>query len=359
VTSLAELLGRPIGGVARVVVRHSRRREFRWLGVLELALIALASLCVLPLLLVLAFLRDDAGAGVDDGPGFLERTRSRLWRCHHDVTVSFFGPGGALLAESTHTPTSATEGDALVGSILAMAAREGVVVLETLGPGPVGELVDVFYGGRPLLARPDAIDLEATAARLAAQGIETRWHEEHVALVVLGRPQRRGMAVLGLILLAPLIPVLLTLSRARELLHDLLWSARGELGASTRLELRPTALRIERSRAGRVRHQDVIDLGELVAIRYGAGLGYDRDVRRHDPRLSLHTAKRARVLESHGAGEALRTFLVGALVQLHARRPGASLWTADATRCPYCATLYRLELGARCPSCGAFATALA
>lgn len=160
---------------------------------------------------------------------------------------------------------------------------------------------------------------------------------------------------------SPLLPFLFFFEHGRETVRDLVWSARGIPGPTTVVTIHPLHIGVERSRAGRVLSSWRIDIADLLCVSWAPGLGYDRDVERHPPRLTLRTPQTAQVLriarEENGA--LVRAFLVAAVLQVRARQPGTPGLMADGTRCPYCATLYRLEPGARCPSCSAHATGLA
>lgn len=168
--TVADLLCHPTGKVARIVVRHERRSELRWLGFIELFLVVLACVCAVPCLAVWMFLVPEDGAVGPNERGFFDFVQKRLWRRYHDVTLTFFGPGGAQVGQVRHTPRSAAEGDALLGSVLAVAAREGIVLVETIG----AEVCDVFFGGAPLMARPEALDVDAIGSRLRAAGMSRR-----------------------------------------------------------------------------------------------------------------------------------------------------------------------------------------
>jgi len=349
--SFADLLARPMGEVARVVLRHERRTSFRWVGLVELSLSLLVCVCALPILVVLFVLSGEVpmGEGGDDDPGFVERALRRLHSHHHDLALSFYGSGGEALADTRHTPRSQVEGEAILCALLRLARTQGVVVVELLAPA---EIACVFYGGAPVLALPEGLEPQKDRARLDAAGFETELIDEGLRITQEGEPRSRFGAFLLLCLLLALLPIVLLTRGGREVLADVWADFKGLPAEEVVLTLGST-LRYERRRGGRVRDSREYPLSSLLAVRYGPELGYDREVSRREARLSLweHDRGRPLPLKLGSGGWPLRNLLVAAAIEAQSEEAGV----ASAMRCPYCATQYELSAHARCPRCGAWA----
>ena len=95
---LSELLGAPLSGAARLVVRHQRRSTFRWIVLLELLFGFLLFLCLLPFLVLLKLLtRDTPDAGAyDSGSSWSDR----FYNHWHDLVLVALDPHQQALAEA-------------------------------------------------------------------------------------------------------------------------------------------------------------------------------------------------------------------------------------------------------------------
>jgi hypothetical protein len=355
--AFAELLGRPMGGVARISLRHERRSAFRWMGVLEVVLLVFFFVCIVPLMLLAMLLGGNAPAGDIDLDG--HRGRDRFTRYWHELVLTIYGADGRPLAELAHVPKTRDEGDAIVAAILAAAAREGVVIVETIG---AQEVVEVWYGGRALLTHPDHLDVPGAIAALARSTIAV---EDNAGTITLRRtaPARDewvGWAILGLLTL--FFPLLLFKGpqRAWRLAR---WDTKGVPPGEHVMVLHPDRIEYGFSRNGESIDRSVVDLRHLLGVSYSATLGYDGDCARRPPHLRLigrHGTTELPFTLPDADGAAMRDVLVGGLLHVRTLNPTLELpgLHIGATRCPFCGTLYELQPGTRCPSCGAWAGSL-
>jgi hypothetical protein len=100
----------------------------------------------------------------------------------------------------------------------------------------------------------------------------------------------------------------------------------------------------------------------LLGITFSPSLGYDTNVTPAPATLRLIGRRKSAVLpirSARNSERALRDLLVAATLRLRRERPELGLLGAgpQPTRCPFCAALYLMEPGSRCPSCGAFSGA--
>ena len=352
--SFADLLARPMGEVARAVLRHGRRTSFRWIGLVELSLSLLFCVCALPVFFALFLISGgEANAmaeGGDGGPSLIERAMRRLHRHHHDLTLSFYGANGGALAEVRHTPRSEDEGDAILCALLNLARAQGIVLVESIEPA---EIVSVYYGGTPLLALPESIEPPKDRARLDLAGFATELIPDGLRIRHPAQPRSRVGAALLLGLLVLLLPIVLLSRSGRLALADVLADVRGLPPEQMEMTIVTSRLHFERKRGDDLREARDFDLSLLLAVRFGAELGYDRDVSRQRARLSLYEASAVHRLPiMHGdVGGPLRNLLISAAIRAQSAQTGA----ASHTRCPYCVTQYELLAHTRCPRCGAWA----
>ena len=68
-SSLQDVLGRPMDGVCRILLRHERRSHFRWMGVVELALGLVFCVCLIPIFLIAALTGSDIEIELPSFPG--------------------------------------------------------------------------------------------------------------------------------------------------------------------------------------------------------------------------------------------------------------------------------------------------
>lgn len=346
---LTEILGGSFEGAHRIALRHVRRSRFRWLVLVELVLFCAAFLCLLPVAVVAAVV-----LGVDELP--IPELKGRFFYHWHEVEVEVLGADGARLHRVAFTPGGSEEGQAAVAAVLAAADANGLVVIETIRAGAVTP-VEVWFGGQPLLAHPEARHEERAAGLLALGGLEVEDGGDVVTVTRGEAPTGRLVAWVRLLLLWPFA---VWTARGRADLAEAWLDARGVGPGREVVEVRADGLAARRLRDDRPTWEQVVDGGDLLGLTYSATLGYDRDVGVRPPSLRLvgrnHTA--ALPLRVAGqSGEALRDFLVGTTLRLRAQRPELGLATAEArpTRCPYCGTMHVIAVGQRCPSCGAYA----
>src|SRR5687768_15270533 len=130
---------------------HASRSRFRWIVILEI-IVAVPCICLLiPLFVLVASLSEDS----DLEP---PRIRGRFFEKWHEIIVTALDPAGSVIASGAFRPTTADEGDALLATVLTAADRADLLVIETIEASRGGvssspaEPVEVWYGGRPLLA---------------------------------------------------------------------------------------------------------------------------------------------------------------------------------------------------------------
>lgn len=358
---LLELLARPLPDVARVVVEHRKVEEFRLMGVLELSLGLVCFICLLPVLLVLGAAGDDSG-GADGGDIRLPSIKSRLYSRYHELHVGLLDAWGRRLGEAAFRPGTEAEGQAAVASVLEAASRQNLVVVEMLS-GSAGEVAEVWYGGRPLMARPETLNEVEAVGFLRRSGLEVDAGPGALTVVDTAAPLTLGQRLLFVLLaivMLPFIPILMFAERGRRALAH---GARDILGGPPEqrvITARAESLECHRQRGEEKWDKMLIDGRDLVGITFSPTLGYDRDLTRHAASLRLLGRRSSRMILWPGLeayGRALRDALLAATLRLRQERPELGLLGdgPHPTKCPYCRALYVMEPGATCPSCGAYA----
>ena len=353
---LADVLGRPMPGVARIVLEHWRCERFRPIAILEYSLGFACLLCVLPLLILAALFTETDLA--------LPNVKSRFYHRWHQLRLQLVDAQGQVVASVDHIPASAEQGYAVVSSVLEAASREGIVVVEVIVNGAIRQVAEVWYGGRPLLAHPEEANEERAALLLRQHGIDVRSDGEALYIVEKSRPISGGQRVLGWLLLPlvmPFVPVLALSEKGRRALRHS-WADLRAGGSQTSqvVCVRAESITTYRERRDEKWDEQIIDGAELLGVTFSPALGYDTDVTPSPATLRLIGRRQSATLPLSRAGEAeraLRDLLVGATLRLRRARPELGLLGTGPhpTRCPFCAALYVMEPSSRCPSCGAFA----
>ena len=62
--TLRDVLGSPMDGVCRILLRHERRSRFRWMGLVEISVGLVLCVCLIPILLIAAL----TGSDIDIDP---------------------------------------------------------------------------------------------------------------------------------------------------------------------------------------------------------------------------------------------------------------------------------------------------
>lgn len=352
--TLAEVLGRPMHGVARVVLEHHRREQFRWIVILELILLVFFMICLLPLILLVAIFSDSYVEMPSIGARFYDR-----W---HEVRLILLDRSGQVLSSVGHVPGGEEAGHGVVQAILSAAQREQVVVIETIAGG-VSETIEVWYGGRPLLAHPDEVNEEQAASVLERLGFVIRRENDALLIEDVVPPFKTWQRVLGAVLfivLSPILIVALLTERGRKAVRESWDNVRGVPPGTHVIAVRAECIETFHLRKGERRDHDVIDGRELLGLTYSPTLGFDKDVTRRNSTLRIIGRRHTRTLRITRAGQsahALRDLLVAATLRLRQARPelGLSGDGPHPTRCPFCSALYLMDPGTRCPSCGAHA----
>jgi len=355
-TGLADVLGRPMPGVARIVLEHWRCERFRPIAILEYSLGFLCVLCLLPLLILAAMMTETD----------LEfpNITTRFYRRWHQLHLSLVNAQGQVVAAVDHSPQSAEQGHAAVAAVLEAAQREGIVVVEVIVNGSLREVVEVWYGGRPLLAHPEEANEERAALLLRQHGLEIRNDPDALYIVETPRPISGGQRILGWLLLPlvlPFVPLLMLSEKGRRALRHS-WADLRAGRSQTRqvVCVRAESVSAYRERTGEKWDEVIIDGAELLGITFSPTLGYDQNVTPSPATLRLigrHESTTLPLAAARQAERALRDVLVGATLRLRRARPELGLSGAGPhpTRCPFCAALFVMAPGSRCPSCGAFA----
>ena len=359
--SLGELLGQPIPEVARVVIEHRKVEEFRPLGLLEVSVGFACFVCLLPVVILVgtASGSDSTGGGDIELPSI----RGRLYNSYHELVVRLLDAWGRPLGEAKFRPRSEADGHAATASVLDAAARQNLVVVETLS-GSASETAEVWYGGRPLMTRPEAVNEAEAMAFLQRSGLEVARAPGELTVVETAAPlslvQRVLFGLLAVVML-PFALILLFSENGRRGLRHTIKNIFGGPPEQRVITARAESLECFRRRGSEQWDRELIDGRDLVGITFSPTLGYDRRVTRHTASLRLVGRRCSRMIVWPGVeayGRALRDALVAATLRLRQERPEFGLLGdgPHPTKCPYCRALYVMQPGATCPSCGAYAS---
>jgi hypothetical protein len=355
--SLEEAIGRPMTGVARISLQHWRCSIFRPIAILEYAALFLCMICMIPLLLFALWFTN----GEVDVPNIRLKRFYKRW---HQIRLVLLDAKGQTLSVVDHRPETEEQGHVNVASILSAAAREQVVVVESIIDREQSEVAEVWYGGRPLLAHPDEVNEERATILLEQHGVVVQREANRLSIIEEALPVPTERKILGWLLLPlvlPFVPLLwLSENGRRGLRHG--WEDLRGRGVRTRavVEVRAESISFHRERGNERWDHEIVDGADLIGITVSPLLGYDQDVTKRPASLRLIGKRHSRGLpleRARKAEHALRDLLVAATLRLREARPELGLLGAgpQPTRCPFCAARYMMEPGARCPSCGAHA----
>lgn len=347
--SLGDVLSRPMPGVARIVLEHHRGQRFRAAAIFELSFGLLCFACVLPIFFAAAL---SGNLDVE-----LPTLSGRFYHRWHELRVTLLDASGKVLATVAHIPAAQADGEAVVAAVLAAAQRERLTVVEVLS-GNLRETLEIWYGGRPLLAHPDeAVEAQSTAL-LRQLGYDVRADGEELRIVEENPRTHPALAMLLLVLIAPFTPLLLLVPSGLRPFRLLSQDIRGAPPARKVLVVRAESLCMHWERGVDRWNETVLDGRDLCGISFAPSLGYDRDVTRSPATLRLIGRARTTtypITRAADAGRALRDLLVASTLRLRRAKPELGLLGAGPVpaHCPFCAALYLMEPGSRCPSCGA------
>ena len=357
---VSDLLGQHAEGATRIVLLHERQQKFRPMVLFEMMALFMFVVLCFPLIVIGLIWGNVATEGaLGEALGARDKRTSRFYTYWHEIRIRVFGKTNVPLFETLAKPADKEEGDALVASVLSVAERHGLVVLEALSQP--SEVAEVWFGGQPLLAHPEERHEDSASGLLERQGFQVKEGNDFIELR-WERPPRELPGAVAMLLFSPLT----LLGRPREAIIDMrdAWAdlTKGPRKL-TRVTVRAGSLEIEVSRAGAVYQRLVIDGRDLVGITFSPALGYDRAVSRLKATLRFIGRTRSGTLplelDMPEYGRALRDFLVGATLRLRALHPELGLAThaSRPAKCPYCGTLHVMGPGTKCPSCGAWAGA--
>lgn len=353
---LSDVVGRPMRGVARIALEHWRCQVFRPIAILEYAVLFICLICLLPLILLAALFSETDLE--------LPSIKTRFYRRWHQLRVILLDPGGQVLSVADSVPATEELGYAAVASVLDAAQREQVVVVESIVDGGAREVMEVWYGGRPLLAHPEEVNEERAASLLRTHALRLESERDVLSIIEESAPLARGQRIWGWLLLPlilPLVPFLLLSPASRRSLRHAWADLRGSAERSrTVVQVRAESIATFRERGSERWDEHVIDGSDLLGITFSPTLGYDANVTRYPASLRLIGRRHSTALplsRARGAERALGDLLVAATLRLRSARPELGLLGPGPrpTRCPFCAALYLMEPGSRCPSCGAYA----
>ena len=339
-----------------MVLRHQRRTRFRWFGIVELLFGILVVFCLIPILIVAALLGGETNSGFE-----LPSIRARFYHHWHEIVLTLLSREGHVLGTAVHAPASTEEGNALVAAVLSAAQREAVVVVETLAAsdGDAGEVVDVWYGGRPLLSRPDLRPEDYAAAVLRQAGLDVEVGREQVVLAQLDKSISRFWAFVAFFfVLIPLSPILLFVKSGRRAMRESWDDVRGVDPPKRVITVRAESLSIHKQRGDRRWGEAFVDGASMLGITFSPTLGFDKDVTRFESSLRCvgeRTTIRLPLSRAAECGTAVRDLLVASTLRMRHARPELGLLGPGPrpTRCPFCTGLYDMQPGSQCPYCGA------
>lgn len=352
--TLSALLESPPENAARIVLRQERKWAFRWMFLIELAIVLAFFLCLIPVAILIALTL--GGDVLEDFS--LESFARRAWRYWQEVHVELIGPEGTVVGRAMTRPRDNAEADAVVRSVLVAADATGLTVVHTFGGGLSAHL-GTWYGGQPLLTAPAPRDPARARRALERAGVELDETESSLSLAFNDKVRPKWQAAL---LLAVFWPFLLWTARGRTHLSDLMLDLSGKPPISTVIEVRADGLYVSERRDDVVRSSFDVDGADLLAVAYQPVVGQDRELslKAARPRIWSRRGVHDLHLPSADLGEAVADFLTEMVLELRDRAPELGLGGREPrrARCPYCATVYKIVIDDRCPSCGAPPTIL-
>lgn len=347
---IVEVLDQPLDAVCKVVLQHSRRSTFRWLVLLEVLVFGLLLCCALPFLILMFIL----GIGPEI-PGIDELLRGRAFYHWHELRLTCAGPKNQIIHQVMERVANKEEGDALVAAIFRCAEAHGLVVQQRIG----AQNIATWYGGQPLLSDPMSKSGESRSKLWERFGGQIISGDETTELRILCRPTSRILALLALVGLGP---ILWPFAKGRSFLQEMLDNLKGEAPWEWVFEVGAEVLTgkqvraISRSEQLLLRHEHRVLGGDLLAIGFGASLGFDKYVSQRRPQLRWVCREETiewPLPEDIDLGKALRDLLVTATLERRAQRPELELrFTRSAdTRCTACGHPFIFKPSASCPAC--------
>lgn len=101
-------------------------------------------------------------------------------------------PNGTALARAGAKPRTTGQANGVIASILDAAHRHGLMVIQTVE----GEVIERWYGGRPLLCAPTALDPQVAEAMVREAGLGRRARLCRASRGAAHQPHRARSALL-------------------------------------------------------------------------------------------------------------------------------------------------------------------
>ncbi len=291
----------------RVVIRHLRVREIRWL---RLIFFALLSPCLLPVMLVAMF--GPSGTGED----VFAWAYQQIIPVYHDIQIEIIDKKGAIAHRATNRPRDRKEGDALVCRVLLAARESARTVHEVIGTG-AGGVVGTWDGTHHLLhPEPDAARAEATLTEQPGVTVEIDG-----AGVSVGEPHPsmgRTGAFVFLALLGWVLWVLVVTAGGRRVLRHLWWDLNGREPGRRVLRADDEGVHAYLERGGERWDELRVARGDIVAVGHVEDrLGYGGRVPRLGGCPIVITRSTLHPLRAHKTGGHPHSAAIAELLVAH------------------------------------------
>ena len=345
-SSFQSLTTESLPGAVRYVLQQECRSSFRWLFLVEVFLALLLFVCLIPVLIVLAIATQGNIDGID-----LESMGRRMYREWMELRFAQLAADGTELAHASTAPRDDAARDAAISAVLALAKQEQMVVVETLG-GRVGEVLNVWYGGRPFLSPPKGISPERASRSLKTNRIEEQDDPQQWQAII---PQPDYGRLLSALLFLVFLPLVVWTSSGRARLATLWRTATTGHQPALHLHIDTDGIRIQGIHHTHENLSDQFLPEELLGVAWSSTMSTGKHPRRTNPRLRIVGKTRTRTLRvPESVGAALCARMISVLLERSVDESAFS----GRTHCPYCGTMYDVGIHDGCVSCGAPPTQL-
>ena len=357
-------------------VRHVRKRQFRWMSLVELSIratLAIIGMCALAIVVVIT-------AIMTGGLTLVLAILIILMPLHttSDLThLKFFGVwlldywqelyieerdgDGLLISQEVLTPNSADERDQAIAQVLDRAAAQNKMVREVMGGFARGG-AKLWYGAMPFFTAPQEEPTDRLIDRVRAEEVSVERTEEGVVLGFEGDDFGRFAGVLRFLLMpmVALLPMIGILGPPHfptwEFLiaepWDMLLGRGPEIRTVTIRGGSSASVRVQETVGKRVKRDITVPGRDLMGVTDGPTLAFERGAMVTDGHPCLLTRRTRVPLPLLGPYELQSSIAALVSTLIAEEMAGALSLTERPLSCPFCATSYRMQDHERCPSCG-------
>ncbi|MFT7518417.1 MAG: hypothetical protein ACI9MC_000548 [Kiritimatiellia bacterium] len=377
---LIELLGRPVPDIDRVVLIVRPGSRFRWLVLLEGAIVVLSLVFIIPvLILAVVALFGGVGGGVGGGgDGDVSSSKSSgrddsidafglepgergpirwFWTSRFtlptlEVELRVLSSGGEPIHEQRITLADSESYQHLLGATVRMASLQRCRLVEKVVVRGVSSTISRFDGGRPLCS-VDPGPIATLSKRLpdgcSLTSTDTSWTLIHDSA------ERTGAGQFFLAMLASPVAIVIAPRWTRRVLGEGWRDLTRVPARRTTVQMRADSLRVSVGRGARIEVNEVFSASDLCAFDTAVHVTREPTYVLYGSLVRIVGHRRTVYLPAdlYTYDRAVDNVLSACMRDLWARHPEAAPAVRDRpVRCRSCGETFLFVPGSGCTSCG-------